>query len=170
MRPVGSGGQSGRLHPGAPRHGQMQGLEASAPSASGAGPLRSRAVAAPSPRKEPPKVSAQPQGWALAPALRDAAGWPARTALHTRDSQTLEQEGRWFVVGAKAWRSPEQVQLRGAEAGGCGRLVLCVSCGGLWFSSLRKPSWACSWRDAHPAQVVITVEAGAPVAGLGGAR
>ena len=112
---------------------------------------------------------------------RRAGHWPLRSgtpqagprflaALHTRDSQTLEQEGRWFVVGAKAWRSPEQVQLRGAEAGGCGRLVLCVSCGGLWFSSLRKPSWACSWRDAHPAQVVITVEAGAPVAGLGGAR
>lgn len=88
-------------------------------------------------------------------------------ALHIRHSQTLVQEGRWFIVGAKAWRSPEQVQLRGAAAEGCGRLVLCVLCGGLLFVSLREPGRECSWRDAHPPQVAVAVEAGAPAAGLG---
>lgn len=171
MRPVGSGGQSRRLHPGAPRCGQMQGLEASASSAAGAGPLRSCAVAAPSPWKEPPELQLSRRAgcWPLRSGT-PAAGPRFLAAPHIRDSQTLAQEGRWFIVGAKAWRSPEQVQLRGAAAEGCGRLVLCLLCGGLRSMSLPEPSWACSWRDAHPPQVAIAVEAGAPVAGLGGAQ
>lgn len=97
----------------------------------GVGPLRSPAV---------PPLPVTPEGASRSissaaalgagPLGRRRAGPRFLAAPHIRGSQTLAREGRWFIVGAKAWRSPERVQLRGAAAEGCGRLVLCVLCWG----------------------------------------
>ena len=130
----------------------------------GAGPLRSPAVPPITLEGASGSISSA-TGRGAAPLGCRRAGLHFLAALHIRDSQTLAQEARWFIVGAEAW---QRVQLRGATAEGCGRLVLCVLCGGLWFVSLQEPGRVCSWRDAYQPQVAAAVEAGA--AGLGGAQ
>lgn len=130
----------------------------------GAGPLCSSAVPPITPEGASKSISSA-TGLGAAPLGHWWAGPRFLAAPHIRDSQTLAQEARWFIVGAEAW---QWVQLRGAAAEGCGHLVLCILCGGLWFVSLREPGQACSWRDADLPQVAAAVEAGA--AGLGGAQ